>query len=167
MRRPVTENRYLPIYLRDHFAGSTAGIELARRMARSNRGSEFGPPLERIATEIAEDRAELRRIMRRLHVAPDPLKVAVAWAIEKAGRIKPNGQLRGYSPLGRVLEIEALIGGVNGKLSLWRNLHEVASAQPRLDVGELERLARRAEDQLERLHGLCGQAAARAFTAPR
>ena len=33
---------YLAIYLNDHLAGSTAGVELARRTAHENDGSELG-----------------------------------------------------------------------------------------------------------------------------
>ena len=44
-------------------------------------------------------------------------KEAVAWVGEKIGRLKLNGQLRGYSPLSRVLELEALAVGVSGS---WR-----------------------------------------------
>ena len=84
-----------------------------------------------MAGEIDEDRDALKRIMDRLDVSPAPVKAALAWAAEKAGRVKPNGQLRGYSPLGRVVEIEALITGVSGKLSLWRALKQIAPSEPR------------------------------------
>lgn len=35
---------------------------------------------------------------------------------EKLGRLKPNGQLHGYSPLSRVIELEGLYLGISGKL---------------------------------------------------
>ena len=43
---------------------------------------------------------------------PDRLKVAGAWAGEKAGRLKLNGHLTGYSPQSRVIELEGLVVGV-------------------------------------------------------
>jgi hypothetical protein len=159
----MAENRYLAIYLRDHFAGATGGVELARRTARQNHGSDFGGPLGAIATEIAEDRARLRAMMRRLGVAPDPLKAGIAWVGEKVARAKPNGELRGYSPLSRLVEIEALITGVSGKLSLWRNLRAHAGHESRLDPAELDLLVDRAEAQLDQLHELCRRAALVAF----
>src|SRR5215212_3032988 len=107
--------RLLAIYLNDHLGGATTGVELAKRTAGANRGTEFGGPLQQLASEIDEDRDSLKRIMSRLEVRPDPLKVGAAWAMEKAGRLKPNGQLRGYSPLSRVVEVEALVTGVSGK----------------------------------------------------
>jgi hypothetical protein len=82
---------------------------------------------------------------------------------EKVGRLKPNGQLLQFSPLSRVVEIEGLITGVGGKLSLWRTLLELAERDVRLDTGELEVLAGRAEDQLLRLQALRGAAGLVAF----
>ena len=156
--------KYLPIYLTDHFAGSTAGLELAKRAAGSNRGNpEFGPPLTRLASEIEEDREALRRIMARLDVTPDRIKTTLFWAAEKAGRLKLNGELLQYSPLSRLVEIDGLISGVSGKLALWRVLIDVQDAEARLDAAALTELANRAEDQLSRLHELRGQAARIAF----
>ena len=157
------EQKLLEIYLQDHYAGSTGGLELAKRSAKENEGTEFGGPLTRIAGEIREDRDALKRMMDRLDVNAAPVKAGLAWAAEKAGRVKPNGQLRGYSPLGRLVEVEALITGVTGKLSLWRALQQVAPGESRLDLHELEDLERRANDQLTRLHELRDRAAGIAF----
>ena len=163
---PSTEaEKLLTIYLQDHYAGSTGGLEMAKRTANANAGTEFGGPLTRLAGEIGEDRDALKRIMARLEVSPAPVKAALAWGAEKAGRLKPNGQLRGYSPLGRQVEIEALVTGVSGKLSLWRALQAIAPSEPRLDAAQLAELAARAEDQLTRLHSLRDRAAVVAFSA--
>jgi hypothetical protein len=156
--------KYLPIYLTDHFAGATAGVELAKRAAKNNHdNSEFGPALTRLASEIDEDREALRRIMARLDVDPDRIKTTLFWAVEKAGRLKPNGELLKFSPLSRLVEIEGLISGVSGKLSLWRCLLAVTPTETRLDGDHLTELANRAEDQLLRLHALRGAAAPIAF----
>ena len=152
--------KYLPIYLTDHFAGATAGVELAKRAAKNNRGNaEFGPALTRLATEIEEDREALRRIMARLDVTPNRIKTTLFWATEKVGRLKLNGELLQSSPLSRLVEIEGLITGVSGKLSLWRVLLDVQAADP----AELTELASRAEGQLSRLYELRGPAARIAF----
>ena len=156
--------KYLPIYLNDHYAGSTLGVELAKRAANNSRdNAEFGPALAALASEIDEDRDSLKRIMDRLDVSEDRIKASIFWLGEKAGRLKPNGELLKFSPLSRVVELEGLITGVGGKLSLWRTLMELAEREERLDEGELERLAGRAEDQLLRLHALRGAAALIAF----
>jgi hypothetical protein len=151
--------KYLPIYLNDHYAGSTLGVELAKRAAKNNDGNaEFGPALATLASEIDEDRDSLKRIMNRLGVSEDRIKASIFWLGEKVGRLKPNGELLQFSPLSRVVELEGLITGVGGKLSLWRTLLELADREDRLDEGELEVLAGRAEDQLLRLHALRGAA---------
>ena len=103
--------------------------------------------------------------MSRLEVSPAPVKATLAWVAEKVGRVKPNGQLRGYSPLGRMVELEALITGVTGKLSLWRALQQVVPSEPRLAAAQLADLEGRAEDQLSRLHELRDRAAAVALTS--
>jgi hypothetical protein len=142
---------YLKIYLEDHYAGATAGLELARRAAGANRGTPYGDVLEPIAREIEEDRDSLRAIMTELGVGPDRLKVGAAWAGEKAGRLKLNGHLTGYSPASRVIELEGLVIGVTGKRCLWRALRHIAPQEPSLKLDELELLIGRAERQLEEL----------------
>jgi hypothetical protein len=156
--------KYLPIYLNDHYAGSTLGVELAKRAAKNNDGNaEFGPALAALASELDADRDSLKRIMGRLDVSEDRLKASIFWLGEKVGRLKPNGELLQFSPLSRVVELEGLITGVTGKLSLWRTLLELAEREDRLEEGELEVLASRAEDQLLRLHALRGAAGLVAF----
>ena len=142
---------YLKIYLEDHYAGATAGLELARRAAGANSGTHYGEVLGRIATEIDEDRDSLRTIMSDLGVSPDRLKVTAAWAGEKAGRLKLNGHLTGYSPQSRVVELEGLVVGVTGKRCLWAALKHVAAQEPRLRIDDLELLIDRADRQLEEL----------------
>ena len=156
---------YLKIYLEDHYAGATAGLELARRTARANRGTPYGDVLGQIAHEIEEDRDSLRAIMTTLEVGPDRVKVAGAWAGEKAGRLKLNGHITGYSPQSRVIELEGLVVGVTGKRCLWAALRHVAGQEPRLDVDELDLLIARADDQLARLEEQRLRAVSEAVTA--
>lgn len=155
----------LSIYLNDHLAGATAMLELARRSQGSNRNNEYGPLLGELEAEIEADRSALLEIMRTLGIRADPLKTTAGWVAEKAGRLKLNGRLLGYSPYSRVLELEVLLLGVRGKLSLWRGLQEISPGEPRLDESALEELALRAEDQLARLEDARLRAVAEAFTA--
>jgi hypothetical protein len=141
----------LAIYLNDHLAGSTAGRELVRRAAGSNRGTRYGPFLEELADQIDDDRETLIRIMRALDVGIDRLKVVGAWGAEKVGRLKPNGRLLSYSPLSRVVELEALTLGVTGKLGMWRTLQLLQPEQPALADFDLTELIARAEHQLDGL----------------
>jgi hypothetical protein len=101
--------------------------------------------------------------MDDLGFGADRPKNLVFWVAEKAGRLKPNGQLTGYSPLSRMIEIEGLITGVNGKRSLWLTLEGLAESEPELDDARLRRLVERAERQLDTLHGLRARAGREAF----
>jgi hypothetical protein len=141
----------VPIYLNDHLAGSTAGRELAWRAAGENRGTEFGDFLTNLASEIDEDRAQLKDVMARLEVPEDKLKVGAGWVTEKLGRLKLNGRLTEYSPLSRVLELEGLISAVNGKRALWKVLAISAPSEPRIADIDFTLLIARAEEQVRGL----------------
>jgi hypothetical protein len=157
--------KYLRIYMQDHLAGSTAGIELARRTRGANEGTKYGPPLAKIADEIEADRRQLQGIMEDLGFGGDRLKNIGAWTLEKAGRLKLNGEFKGYSPLSRVVELEGLLTGITGKKGLWNALLQIAPADPRLDTARLERLRDRAESQRETVEDLRQDAAQEAFAA--
>jgi hypothetical protein len=139
----------LGIYLNDHLAGATAGLELARRVAGARQVPATGPDLQRFADEVAEDRAALVRIMGTLGVPVRSYKVWAAWAGEKAGRLKPNGRLTTRSPLSNLEELELLRLGVEGKAAGWRTLRVLAERDQRLDTGELDELIARARKQAD------------------
>jgi hypothetical protein len=153
----------LRIYMQDHYAGATAGAELARRAASSNDDSALGEALSRVASEVEEDRDSLRRVMDEYGAGPDRLKNAGAWSLEKAGRLKPNGRLLSYSPLSRLIELEGLVLGITGKLGLWRALAEALG--PTYAGEDFEALAARAEEQRSLLEPHRLQAAREAFSA--
>jgi hypothetical protein len=161
MLAEVFSARYLAVYLQDHLAGATGGLELARRAAGSNEGTPLGDFLERLAVEIEEDRETLREIMEDLGVGEDRIKVAFGWTAEKVGRLKPNGQLTGYSPLSRLLELEGLHVGISGKLSGFQSLRTTFGEE----VGgrNLDGLISRARRQLEELEEHRLEAARLAF----
>jgi hypothetical protein len=144
---PATTTKYLAIYLNDHLAGSTGGLELVKRAAGEHEGTALGTFLAELRDEIAEDRQVLEELMERLGVTQDKAKVAVAWAGEKAARLKLNGELRGTSPLTPLIELETLSVGVEGKRLLWLALSE-AEGLP-LSKERLAELVVRAEHQRE------------------
>ena len=155
-------DRLLAIYLNDHLAGAALGVELARRLRSSNRGDpEMGEPLARICAEIEEDRETLIRLMERLDVDRNQVKPALAKAAERLGRLKPNGQLRGYSPLSRMLELEVLASGIGGKVQLWNALEQRFGDS--LDGFDFHALADRADRQGQRVEDLHLAAARRAL----
>jgi hypothetical protein len=138
----------LAVYLQDHLAGAVLGTELARRAARENRGSEFGRALETLAREIEEDRLTLERVRAAAGVSRPHAKRALAWTVEKVGRLKLNGQFRGYSPLSRLLELEGLAAGITAKRGLWISLGQIAADDSRLAGFDFGALTERAESQL-------------------
>lgn len=154
----------LAIYLNDHLAGATAGLELARRTAAAHRQTADGPALQQLADEIAEDRESLLAVMRVLGVGVQQYKVGAGWLAEKMGRLKLNGSWVSRSPLSSVVELEGLFVGVNGKACLWRTLRALAEEEPRLDRDELDGLVSRAEDQKSRLEHLRLRTSVEVFT---
>jgi hypothetical protein len=138
----------LGVYLNDHLAGSTVGLELARRMAASAEPeSESATVLRGLVAEIAEDRSALLAIMATLGIPVRGYKVFAAWAGEKLGRLKLNGHLLSRSPLSSLEETEILRLGVEGKAACWRTLRALASRDSRLDAGHLDELLARADRQ--------------------
>ncbi len=157
------DTKLLGIYLNDHLAGSVVGVELARRAASQNEGTELGSFLAELAEDIEEDRDALKSVMAHLGVTENRVKMPIAWAAEKVGRLKPNGQLTGYSPLSRLIELEGLALGISGKLALWRSL---AATRSDLEAFSLETLIARAESQRDGVEKHRVQAAREAFGVP-
>src|SRR5919109_922393 len=159
----MVDEKLLRIFMQDHLAASTAGLELARRARGANEGTNYGRPLARLADEIEADRGALEAMLADLDFGPDRAKNVGAWAGEKLGRLKLNGQVKGYSPLSRVIELEGLMAGINMKLSLWGILLEVSQQEPALDPARLRRLISRGEEQRGTVAELRARAAREAF----
>jgi hypothetical protein len=158
----MIDSDLLATYLNDHLAGATVGVELARRARRQNEGTSLGRFLDGLAHEIEEDRETLRAVMARLEVGRDRIKVTAGWLGEKAGRLKPNNRLFGYSPLSRLIELEGLALGVEGKHSLWQVL--IRLDDPRLEEFDFDALLERALAQRGALQERRLSAALDAFT---
>jgi hypothetical protein len=163
MATPHDADKLLGVYLNDHLAGATGGVELSRRLASAEREWSGGQELARLAAEIAADRAALRAVMASLNVAPTWSKAWLAWVGERVGRLKPNRRVLSRSPLSRVIELEMMRLGVEGKLSSWRTLLAVAENEPRLKTDQLNDLVDRASRQNATLEELRIRAVTEAF----
>lgn len=139
----------LRIYMNDHLAGSTGGLELARRARGNSNDPERTAMWSTLVDELEEERVILQDMLDRLEFSRNPVKATIAWFAEKAGRLKPNGQLTGPSALGQYVELEMMFIGVTGKLSMWRMLARVDD--PRLRDFDLNGLIEQAESQRLRL----------------
>jgi hypothetical protein len=151
-----TDTDLLQIYLNDHLAGATLGTDRARSLAESEgeRDPALADAVGPIADEIAEDRADLLRIMRSLDVPVRRHKIVAGRLAERVGRLKTNGRVVRRSPLTPMLELELLRLGVEGKAAAWRTLRQLADTDDRLDPVHLDGLLERAERQLETLEQL-------------
>ena len=155
----------LAIYLNDHLAAAAGGVEMARRLRGSNEDdADFGRPIAEICAEVEEDRETLKALVAELGIRRDPVKPVFAWGAEKLGRLKLNGQITGYSPLSRMMELEILYIGITGKKRMWRALEEsLGDAVAGFDFGVLAERAARQRETVGELHLL---AAGRALGAP-
>ncbi len=151
---------HLEIYLNDHLAGATGGVELARRLRASNEGDPtYGAPLRQVCEEIEADRATLEQVIERLGYSRSRIKPVGAWVAEKLGRLKLNGQLRGYSPLSRLIELEGLLIGITGKIGLWQVLAELKLDQNLgIDLAQLSARAAEQRAAVDDLHRLAAAA---------
>lgn len=166
-RQAGTPSR-LRIYLNDHLAGAAAGSALAHRCLANNRGTAYEASLVSLAEQISEDRHRLEAFLQRLGLARSALKTLAGVLVERAGRLKLNGQLRGYSPLSRLVELEGLCAGVEAKRAMWGALAELVDAHPRLAGFPFDEAVERASRQRAELETLRLAAAREAFadTAP-
>ncbi len=151
----------LAVYLNDHYAGATGGLELFRRAAKATPNSQDGAALADLAQQVEEDRDALIRIMTDLGVPTSQSKAAMGWLAEKAGRLKPNGHILSRSPLSDLLEAESMLLGVLGKAACWRTLRILAESDERLSADRLDTLLERAEQQSDTLEELRSAAVSR------
>jgi hypothetical protein len=152
---------YLAIYLRDQLALGLVWRELAKRSARSNRGTPAGAALSTVADGISQDVDTFKGIMLRLNVRPNPVKLGLAVAAERVGRLKLNGRVLGYGPLSQFFELDVLTMGIQGKKQLWANLRDHAG----LSGVDFDELVRRAEEQRQALEPFRAEAGTKAFAA--
>ncbi len=147
----LSAEELLAIYLQDHLAAATGGLELFRRAAKSQLDPQRKTALARLAGEIGSDRDTLTGLMDQLGVARPPLRVAAGWVAEKVGRLKPNGTLLRRSPLSDVIELEAMRAGVAAKMDLWLLLQRLSTTDERLQATDFERLLGRSRSQYDEL----------------
>ena len=143
----MADTKPLDVYLNDHLAGSAAAVELVERLRANNKGTPLAAHLEGLALEIEADRDTLGQVMERLGVARSTSKQVAGKVLETLSRLRLNEHVTGSEDVTRLMELETLSLGIEGKLSLWRSLTEVAASRPALAGVDLAALAARAVSQ--------------------
>ena len=152
MSQPVHPQRnteLLGIYVNDHLAAATGGIELVGRMISVHRGSRWEPPLQQLLTELREEKSSLLDVARALGVPVRQYKQLGVWVAEKVSRVKLNGRLLSRSPLSSLVEFEFLASAVRGKRSGFETLRIAAGVDDRIDAPLFDRLIEQANRQFE------------------
>ena len=162
---PVAVNEFLSIYMNDQLAMGALWREIARRSQRNNNGTALGETLARVCAAIAEDVETFQKIMCRLDIPQNPLKIGLAISAERLGRLKLNGRIGSYSPLSRFVELDVLVMGIEGKKVLWGTLRDVAGLASRLPDVDFDDLIERAERQRAELEPFRVRAGTEALTA--
>ncbi len=127
-------SRLTGIYLEDHHALLVGSEELVKRMLGTAKDGDVRAFLTELLPELRSDRTAVERLLERLGREPSRTKDAAAWLGEKAGRLKPNGNARGYSPLTRLVELEGLEIVLTGNRALWRSLERAGPKDWREDA---------------------------------
>lgn len=147
--RPV-DRHLLGVYLNDHLAGAVGGAERMRRTADALARTPVGADLDRVATEVAQEREEVRALIEALGFQQARPKQVATWVAERLARLVSNGRMLRHSPLTDLLEVEILRGAVTGKLGLWQTLRDLTPA-PGLDAGRCQQLVDRSLAQIATL----------------
>lgn len=147
----------LASYLRDHLAGSVAGVDVVSHLIAVASEPDTRVFLEGLQKDIEADQKELEAVMARADIAPSDLRKAVGWIAEKAGWSKLVAAGAEEGELGWFEGLEALLLGITGKRALWKAL-EVTGLP-----GDFAALGTRAEAQMEAVEQYRLRAARLAF----
>jgi hypothetical protein len=155
--------QHLTNYMKDHFAGSVAAIELLNHLISSNRGKTDEQFFVHLRDEVVEDQEALRGLLHELDTEGGAIRNTTAFLSEKLARIKLLLENPSGGQLARLEKLEALALGIEGKRSLWGALLAVAEEIPILRQTDFARLGQRADDQRKRVEVRRLEAAREAF----
>ena len=159
----MTDSQPLDVYLNDHLAGSAAAVELVERIRDNNEGTPLAEHMEGILSDIKADADTLSAVMEALGVTRSTPKQVAGKVLETLSRLRLNQRVTRNADVTRLMELETLSLGIEGKLSLWRSLGQVTASRPELANFDLPVLADRAVKQRASLEPFRLEAAAQAF----
>lgn len=165
LRIPDTMDGHLfGLYLSEHLTAATVGLERLERMTRAYRDTPFHAELAEVTEQLRGERELYRDLLDRLAVPRRRYRQVVAWAGEKAGRLKLNGRVVEQSPMTMVFEAELMRSAVLAKIGGWQTLREHAD-EVGLDPAQLDELIAQAHQQIDALGRFHAYARERAFRA--
>lgn len=147
----MSDVNWLTPYLRDHYAGASAGVQLFDRVASGHSDPEVRSAVAGLREDVARDKKALGSMMTAVGVPQLSVTMLLGMVGEYVGRLKPNGSLLQRSPGSDVLELEAMGAAVQGKSRVWETLLVLAQDDERLDAERLQGLLDRAHGQREQL----------------
>jgi hypothetical protein len=150
-------------YLSDHLAGSVAAVDLIEKLRDQNEGTPLAAYMAELKPQIESDQEVLKQLIERIGEPKNPVKQAGGWVLEKLTRLRFDERVTRSVDLSRLLELEMLAVGIEGKLCLWRALRPLADSRPDLADLDLEGLIGNAERQRRGVEGHRVEAAVRAF----
>ncbi|MDQ3676997.1 MAG: hypothetical protein M3401_09375 [Actinomycetota bacterium] len=141
----------LEVYLTDHLALATGGLNLAQQAAERHRSHELGEFFAPLAAEIKADYATLENLIDDMNVNRSASKTALAEVGSKLAAPKFSAEGVGNENLGDLITLETLATGVSGKRAMWSALKTVTDAYPALQALDLDELESRAAEQFNRV----------------
>jgi hypothetical protein len=139
----------LDVYLTDHLAGATAGVNLSRMAAEEHKSDEHGHFFGEIASEIKTDYETLEKLLEEMGVERSATKTAAAEIGSKMMAPKFTGG--DDDELNAFVTLETLSIGVEGKICMWKALTTVGDSNATLENYDLDELIARGESQRERI----------------
>jgi hypothetical protein len=154
------------VYLNDHLAGATAGVELVKQAAERHDG-ELGEFFARLADEINADYNTLTSLMDQMGAHASGAKEVLAKAGSSVSETKFSGESMDDPQFGTFLTLETLSIGVEGKRCMWKALNVVSDQYPELASADVGTLIERAQSQRDRLEEKTLELAGSALSAQK
>jgi hypothetical protein len=155
--------QHLAIYLKDHLAGSEAGLEILEHIESAHGVGRIADITTRIRGEIEGERKVLARLLAQLDASTSVPRRVAGWMSEKALELKLIADDPGNGALRLFEAVEAIKLGVHGKLGLWKALEANAEQIPALATVDYGVLIKQAEEQETLLEILRLEASRAAF----
>ena len=128
-----------------------------------NEGTPLGELLARLATEIETDRGTLETLMLGLGIETSTVKQAAGWMLERLSRLRFDERVTHSAAITRLMQLETLSLGIEGKLMLWKALQQVGETA--FEGVDFAGLVSRAEAQRKDLEQFRLEAAAAGLEA--